>query len=87
MIRTVFHGTSGQVTKVIVIPTTDGFGTEKYNAELKRKGAAEAIRLIGVPASKVEVVMDGPQDAVATTPMQRVMQRTVRLRILHRYDQ
>ncbi|RPI68209.1 MAG: hypothetical protein EHM43_05550 [Ignavibacteriae bacterium] len=67
--------------RITIIPSTDGFGSSEYNDKLQRRRAAEAMDVLGVLPSQVDVELTPVPKAVATTPMERIEQRSVRVRI------
>jgi nucleoid DNA-binding protein len=68
--------------RVTVTPSTDGFGSYEYNEKLQRRRAAEAISVIGATSSQADIELTPVPTYIASTPMERVEQRSVRVRIL-----
>jgi hypothetical protein len=67
--------------RITIIPSTDGFGSSEYNDKLQRRRAAEAMNVLGMLPSQVDVELTPVPKAIATTPMERIEQRSVRVRI------
>lgn len=68
--------------RITIIPSTDGFGSSDYNEKLQRRRATETMNLIGVLPSQVDIELTPVPTYIATTPMERVEQRSVRVRIM-----
>jgi hypothetical protein len=67
--------------RITVLPGTDDLGTEEYNRALQRARAGAALQVLGLRASDVAIVIDPTPSTAASTPMDRIANRSVRVRI------